>query len=176
MLLTKILRVLLSLPAYTMMTKSVTVGSTTALPRSAEWGRALRFALVLSLALLAAPLTQAAAPAPYLDPGQPVEQRVAGLISRLTLEQKAALLNHKGTTATVDGRPIRSEQWNQCLNGVQWNRPTTLFPTCVAMAATWNTDLVQNEIAKVLSDEACAIYNGWHLDPKAPLVPSHRVV
>jgi beta-glucosidase len=35
------------------------------------------------------------------------------------------------------------------------------------MAATWNPDLVQNEITKVLSDEARAIYNGWHLDPKA---------
>jgi beta-glucosidase len=107
------------------------------------------------------------APALYLDPNQPVDQRVADLISRLTLEQKAALLNHKGSTVTVSGRPIRSDQWNQCLNGVQWDRPTTLFPVCVAMAATWNTDLVQNQIARVLSDEARAIYNGWHLDPNA---------
>jgi beta-glucosidase-like glycosyl hydrolase len=106
-------------------------------------------------------------PALYLDVNQPVEQRVADLISRLTLEQKAALLNHKGSTVTVDGRPIRSDQWNQCLNGVQWDQPTTLFPVCVAMAATWNTDLVENQIARVLSDEARAIYNGWHLDPKA---------
>ena len=126
--------------------------------------------LLLSLTLLVAPLLRAADPAPalYLDPARPVEQRVADLISRLTLEQKATLLNHKGTTVTVDGHPILSDQWNQCLNGVQWNRPTTLFPTCIAMAATWNIDLVQNEIAQVLSDEARAIYNGWHLDPKAP--------
>jgi beta-glucosidase len=104
----------------------------------------------------------------YLDAKAPIDARVADLISRLTLEQKAALLNHKGTTVTVDGRPIRSDQWNQCLNGVSWNRPTTLFPTCIAMAATWNPDLVQNEVARVLSDEARAIYNRWHLDPKAP--------
>jgi beta-glucosidase len=119
------------------------------------------------LALLVVPLLCAAEPAPYLDPGRPVEQRVADLISRLTLEQKAALLNHKGSTVTVDGRPIRADQWNQCLNGVQWTQPTTLFPTCIAMAATWNPDLVQNEVARVLSDEARAIYNGWHLDPQA---------
>ena len=31
----------------------------------------------------------------------------------------------------MDGRPILSDQWNQCLNGVQWDRPTTLFPTCI---------------------------------------------
>jgi beta-glucosidase len=101
----------------------------------------------------------------YRDPAQPVDQRVADLIARLTLEEKARLLNHKG--ATVERFNIRADQWNQCLNGVKWDRPTTLFPVCIAMAATWDTDLVQNQIAKVLSDEARAIYNGWHLDPKA---------
>jgi beta-glucosidase len=102
---------------------------------------------------------------PFLDPNRPVEERVADLISRLTLEEKATLLNHKGTT--VDRFNIRSDQWNQCLNGVKWDRPTTLFPICLALAATWNTDLV-HEVATVLSDEARAIYNGWHLDTKAP--------
>ncbi len=101
----------------------------------------------------------------YLDASQPVEKRVADLISRLSLEEKAILLNHKGPS--IERLHIRADQWNQCLNGVKWDRPTTLFPTCIAMAATWNTDLVQNEIAKVLSDEARAIYNGWHLDPQA---------
>lgn len=101
----------------------------------------------------------------YLDATKPVDKRVADLISRLTLEEKARLLNHKGPM--VERFNIRADQWNQCLNGVQWDRPATLFPTCIAMAATWNTDLVQNQVAKVLSDEARAIYNGWHLDPKA---------
>jgi beta-glucosidase len=126
--------------------------------------------LALSLALIVAPLTRGdgSVPASYLDPARPVEQRVADLIGRLTLEQKAALLNHKGSTVTVDGHPILSDQWNQCLNGVHWDRPTTLFPTCIALAATWNPDLVQNEVARVLSDEARAIYNLKRLDPKAP--------
>jgi len=31
----------------------------------------------------------------YLDPNQPVERRVQDLISRLTLEEKAILLNHR---------------------------------------------------------------------------------
>jgi beta-glucosidase len=71
---------------------------------------------VLALTLFAASLAALADPnpsiaplaketPPYLDPDRPVEQRVADLISRLTLEQKAALLNHKGSTVTVDGRP-----------------------------------------------------------------------
>ncbi len=105
------------------------------------------------------------APALYLDPAQPVEKRVADLVARLTLEEKATLLDHKGPT--VERFNIRSDQWNQCLSGVKWDRPTTLFPVCVAMAATWDTDLVQ-EVATVLSNEARAIYNGWRLDPNAP--------
>jgi len=101
----------------------------------------------------------------YRDPSQPVEVRVADLIGRLTLEEKATLLNHRGPT--VERFNIRSDQWNQCLNGVQWDKPTTLFPVCLAMSATWDTNLV-HETASVLSDEARAIYNGWHLDTNAP--------
>jgi beta-glucosidase len=101
----------------------------------------------------------------YLDVRQPVDKRVQDLVSRLTLEEKATLLNHRGPTVKRFG--IRSDQWNQCLNGVLWNRPTTLFPTCIGMAATWNTDLV-HEVAAVLSDEARAVYNGWKRDPNFP--------
>ena len=119
--------------------------------------------------LLLAHAARAAEPAaPFLDPRQAVEQRVADLIGRLTLEQKAALLNHRGPTVTIEGHPIRSDQWNQCLNGVQWDRPTTLFPICLAMAATWDPEFLQHEIARVISDEARAIYNRWRMDPDAP--------
>jgi beta-glucosidase len=103
-------------------------------------------------------------PALYLDTNQPVDTRVADLISRLTLEEKATLLNHIGPT--VQRFNIRADQWNQCLNGVQWDRPTTLFPICLAMSATWDTNLVF-QTAGTLSDEARAIYNIWHLDPNA---------
>ena len=109
-----------------------------------------------------------ASPTPrYLDPAAPLEERVQDLIGRLTLEQKAQLLNHKGPTVTVGDFHIRADQWNQCLNGVQWDRPTTLFPVCIGLAATWNPELIQRDVAAVLSDEARAIYNNWHFDPQA---------
>jgi beta-glucosidase-like glycosyl hydrolase len=98
----------------------------------------------------------------YQDPAQPVERRVNDLISRLTLEEKAMLLNHRGTTVERFG--IRSDQWNQCLHGVCWDRPTTMFPISIAMAATWDTRLVHEE-ATAISDEARAIYNLWHQQP-----------
>ena len=101
----------------------------------------------------------------FRDPAQPVEERVQDLVGRLTLEEKAQLLDHRGPTLERFG--LRADQWNQCLNGVKWDRPTTLFPICLAMAATWDTNLV-HEVATALSDEARAIYNGWHRDPQAP--------
>jgi beta-glucosidase len=101
----------------------------------------------------------------YLNDGLPVAERARDLISRLTLEEKATLLNHRGPDLVRFG--IKSDKWNQCLNGVKWDRPTTLFPTCIGMSATWNTDLVR-EVASVLSDEARAIYNGWKCDPNFP--------
>jgi len=105
------------------------------------------------------------AAAPYLNTTLPVDTRVADLISRLTLQEKAQLLNHRGTT--VNRFDIRADEWNQCLNGVRWTKPTTLFPTCIGMSATFDTGLVK-DVADALSDEARAIYNGWHLDPHAP--------
>jgi beta-glucosidase len=47
---------------------------------------------------------------------------------------------------------------------VWWDRPTTMFPVSIALAATWDPKLIR-EVATAISDEARAIYNGWHQDP-----------
>jgi beta-glucosidase len=109
----------------------------------------------------------------YRDPAQPVDTRVKDLVSRLTLEQKAQLLNHvapePGTVVGfgADQYTLRADQWNQCLHGVVWNQPTTMFPISIALAATWNPDLAYQETT-VIADEARAIYNGWHQNPPLP--------
>ena len=100
----------------------------------------------------------------YLNHHLPIEKRVQDLISRLTIEEKAKLLNHRATD--LERFHIKSDKWNQCLNGVKWDKPTTLFPICLAMSATWDTALIYR-VATVLSDEARAIYNGWHIDTAA---------
>src|SRR5205085_6615520 len=106
---------------------------------------------------------QAAAERPaYLDPALPIEERVRDLISRLTLEEKATLLNHNGPD--VERFHIRADQWNQCLHGVVWDRPTTMFPVSIAIAATWDPPLV-HDVATAISDEARAVYNLWHEQP-----------
>lgn len=99
----------------------------------------------------------------YLDPNQPIEGRVSDLLARLTLEEKAILLNHRGPDIERFG--IKSDKWNQCLHGVWWDRPTTMFPISIAMAATWDPDLI-HEVATTISDEARAIYNLWHEQPE----------
>jgi beta-glucosidase len=117
------------------------------------------------LSLLASVLLAAAADEPpplYRDPDQPVEARVTDLLRTLTLEEKAALLNHDGPDVARVG--LRGDKWNQCLHGVCWDRPTTMFPVPIALAATWDADLVHT-VASTISDEARAVYNLWHLEP-----------
>lgn len=101
----------------------------------------------------------------YLDATKSWSERVDDLLGRMTLEEKAMFLDHKGPV--IERFSIRSDQWNQCLNGIKWDRPATLFPVCVAMSATWNQELV-HEVATALSDEARGIYNGWKSDPRSP--------
>lgn len=101
----------------------------------------------------------------YLNPDAPLESRVQDLISKLTLEEKATLLNHNGPEVTRFH--ILSDNWNQCLHGVRWKDggPTTLFPIPTGMAATWDPALIQ-KVGDATSDEARAIYNAWHIDPQ----------
>lgn len=127
----------------------------------------MKFLLFLGIAtsLLTIPVCSAGdiSDAPYLNPDLPIDKRVDDLISRLTIEEKATLLNHKGPEITRFH--ILSDNWNQCLHGVRWSGgPTTLFPIPTGMAATWDTELIHTD-ADAISDEARAIYNAWHDDP-----------
>jgi beta-glucosidase len=129
----------------------------------------LLFAKVLPLCLILAALflgeklmAQTASKPLYLDYTKPVDARVKDLIGRMTIEEKAQFLNH--VAPDIARFNIKSDKWNQSLHGVVWNRPTTMFPVSIAMAATWDTKLIYDE-ATAISDEARAIYNGWHNDP-----------
>lgn len=96
----------------------------------------------------------------YLDPSQPIDKRVEDLVSRLKPEEKAGQMC---TTAPAIERlkiPVQNG-WNQCLHGVVWTKPTTMFPVPIGMAATWNPALIQN-VAGVIGDEARAVFNFWH--------------
>jgi beta-glucosidase len=124
--------------------------------------RLLAAGLAFGLALSRVAYSQESEKPLYLDPSQSVQKRTEDLISRLTLEEKATLLNHNGPD--VERLGIRADKWNQCLHGVCWDRPTTMFPVSIAMAATWDPARI-NEVASAISDEARGVYNFWHQQP-----------
>ena len=112
------------------------------------------------LALLIALPLWANAQAVYLDPSQPINKRVDDLIQRLTPAEKTSLLS---TTAPAIKRlkiPAMNG-WNQCLHGIVWTQPTTMFPAPIGMAATWDPPLI-HEVAAAMADEGRAVYNYWH--------------
>ncbi len=94
---------------------------------------------------------------PYRDPAQQLDKRVADLISRMTLEEKAMALFHNAPANERLHVPAWGG-WNQCLHGVWSKHPTTCFPVSIAMAATWNPARIQS-VANAISDEARALYN-----------------
>ena len=110
----------------------------------------------LLLCLCSASAQDASRPA-YLDPSKPTEVRVADLIGRMTLEEKAAQLNHLNEGIPRLKVPAWGG-WNQTLHGVWSKHPTTLFPAAIAMGATWDPALVHT-ITSAMSDEARALYN-----------------
>jgi beta-glucosidase len=123
---------------------------------------------LLSLALLASSavgFAQTTSRPLYLDPSQPTDKRVADLIGRLTLEEKAAQLNHLNNGIPRLNIPMWGG-WNQTLHGVWSKEPTTLFPATIAMGATWDPALVHT-IADAMSDEARALYNSGAEGPRS---------
>jgi beta-glucosidase len=116
----------------------------------------------------------------YRDTAQPMEKRIADLVGRLTLEEKALLLYHNAPGLPRLGIPAWGG-WNQCLHGVWSKRPTSLFPAPIAMAATWDPGLIQS-VTGAIADEARALYhagaNGPHgkhgLVYRAPVINISR--
>ena len=126
--------------------------------------KALLLLVVASLATVGLQAQDAIRP-PYLDPSRPTEQRITDLLGKLTLEEKAAQLNHLNQGVPRLGIPAWGG-WNQTLHGVWSKEPTTLFPAPIAMGATWDPALVHT-ITDAMSDEARALYNTHAAGPRS---------
>ncbi|NCD72458.1 glycoside hydrolase family 3 N-terminal domain-containing protein [Mucilaginibacter agri] len=93
----------------------------------------------------------------YLNPNLSDNQRVDDLLKKLTLTDKALLLGYR--SQAIDRLHIPAYNWwNEGLHGVARAGEATVFPQAIAMAATFNTDLV-NQIGTVISTEARAKHN-----------------
>ena len=94
---------------------------------------------------------------PYLDTSLPILERVNDLIGRMTLEEKVGLMSHTARGIPRLGIPAYN-YWNEALHGVARSGRATVFPQAIAMAATWDKDLIQ-KVASAISDEGRAKYH-----------------
>jgi len=135
------------------------------------------FAAVLSIAQ---DLSSSGIP-PYKNPSLPVEQRVQDLLGRMTLQEKVAMLSGADWMRTVPNERlgIPSIKMADGPLGIRsWAGPssetnamvakaevtTTAFPAGVAMAATWDTELLQSE-GQAIGQEVKAVGRDMILGP-----------
>lgn len=91
---------------------------------------------------------------PYQNPNLEPIERARDLVSRLTLEEKASLM--QDVSPAIDRLGIPSFQWwNEALHGVGRNGYATVFPITMGMAASFDNNLLERVFTAV-SDEARA--------------------
>ena len=90
----------------------------------------------------------------YLDNNLPIPERVQDLLSRLTLDEKVAMMNHPTQGVPRLGIPGYNF-WSEALHGVARNGRATVFPQAIGLAATWDVPLMHT-VATTISTEARA--------------------
>ncbi len=80
------------------------------------------------------------------------------LVSQMTLEEKASQLRFDSPAIPRLGIPAYN-WWNEALHGVARAGTATVFPQAIGLAAIFDEDF-HEEVAKVISTEARAKYNG----------------
>ena len=136
---------------------------------------------ILFVALMSLGQNPTTSDAPYKNPGLPVDQRVQDLLGRMTLQEKVAMLSGANWMQTVPNQrlgipsikmadgPLGIRSWAgpSAETGPDVSKkqvPTTAFPAGVAMAATWDTELVQSE-GQAIGQEVKALGRDMILGP-----------
>ncbi|MGD9159621.1 MAG: hypothetical protein PVG39_14505, partial [Desulfobacteraceae bacterium] len=96
-------------------------------------------------------------PHPFQNPDLTSEERARDLISRLTLEEKAALMCDQSDAIPRLGIK-KFNWWSEALHGLANNNDVTVFPEPIGMAASFDDGLVY-QIFDAVSDETRARYN-----------------
>jgi beta-glucosidase len=91
---------------------------------------------------------------PFMDAALPLDARVADLISRLTLAEKAGQMLHDAPAVTRLGIPAYNF-WSEGLHGVARAGVATVFPQAIGLAATWSPRRL-HAVAVTIADEARA--------------------
>ena len=91
---------------------------------------------------------------PYQNPNLSAKERATDLCGRLTLEEKASLMQDQSNAIPRLGIP-QFVWWSEALHGVGRNGFSTVFPSCIGMAASFDDALLER-IYTAVSDEARA--------------------
>lgn len=93
----------------------------------------------------------------YFDTTAPIEERVADLAGRMTLDEKISQLMNNSPGIDRLGVPA-CNWWNECLHGVARAGRATVFPQAIGMAATFDEPLMR-DIGAAIAVEARAKYH-----------------
>jgi beta-glucosidase len=116
-----------------------------------------RAALLAGCLLVPSAIVAQTGSLPYQNPALPMEQRARDLVSRMTLEEKAAQMVNTAPAISRLGVPAY-DFWSEGLHGVARSGYATLFPQAIGMASTFDEPLLGN-IGEVVSVEARAKFN-----------------
>jgi len=90
-------------------------------------------------------------------PSQPLDDRVADLLSRMTLEEKISQMVYN--SPAIDRLGITPYNWwSECLHGVARSGRATVYPQAIGLAATFDRDLIFR-IGTAISDEGRAMFH-----------------
>lgn len=87
------------------------------------------------------------------------KQRAKELVAKMTVAEKMAQMRYDAPAIPRLGIPAYN-WWNECLHGVARSGAATVFPQAIAMAASFNSDLME-QVGDAVSDEARAKYNEY---------------
>lgn len=112
-----------------------------------------RLSRLAPMALLALAAMSAASPLRADE----AEDRAAALVAKMTREEKIAQTMNAAPAIPRLGVPAY-EWWNEGLHGIARSGHATVFPQAIGLAATWNSDLLE-QVGTVTSTEARAKFN-----------------
>jgi beta-glucosidase len=112
---------------------------------------------VTVLIILALPICCLAQKFPFQNPKLSSQARAKDLVSRLTLEEKALLMQDQSPAVPRLGIK-KFNWWSEALHGLANNDSVTVFPEPIGMAASFDDALVY-KIFNAVSDETRAKYN-----------------
>jgi beta-glucosidase len=96
---------------------------------------------------------------PYLNTELSLEERVADLVGRMTLEEKISQMVNQAAAIERLGVP-EYNWWSEGLHGVARAGLATVFPQAIGLGATWDRDLMLR-LSTAIADEARAKHHDF---------------